>query len=240
VTLLREGPSVPERTGQNRFPPDLEAALRALGRRKGSDRFPIDLSGTWLVGADFLAPDSQGSFVPQLKDVSFVEANLPGANFWRANLLGADFRCANLSGANLTFCDLKEADFSGADLAEADLTCAIIYKVKLEGADFTGAYLAGVIGMPMAELRLAPTAAINFGDLLAGQGDVAGAKNAYQQAINSGHADWAPAAEANLGVLLAEQSDATGRRHGAPLPPPAPRGGGNTVPGSTSEPGAVP
>jgi hypothetical protein len=42
---------------------------------------------------------------------------------------------------------------------------------------------------------------------LAKQGDVAGARAAYQRAIDSGHAEWAPEAAINLGVLLAEQTD---------------------------------
>src|SRR2546421_604840 len=47
----------------------------------------------------------------------------------------------------------------------------------------------------------------NLGVLLAEQGDVAGAKAAYQQAIESEHADVAPWAAVNLGLLLAEQGD---------------------------------
>jgi hypothetical protein len=41
-----------------------------------------------------------------------------------------------------------------------------------------------------------------LGDLLAGRGDVAGARAAYQQAIDSGHPDDAPMAMVNLGTLL--------------------------------------
>jgi predicted negative regulator of RcsB-dependent stress response len=42
---------------------------------------------------------------------------------------------------------------------------------------------------------------------------VAGAKNAYQQAINSGHHDYAPAAALNLGMLLDAQGDALGAQN---------------------------
>ncbi|MGB6162537.1 MAG: toll/interleukin-1 receptor domain-containing protein, partial [Pseudonocardiaceae bacterium] len=45
----------------------------------------------------------------------------------------------------------------------------------------------------------------NLGVLLAEQGDVGGARGAYQRALGSGHADYAPMAAVNLGVLLAEQ-----------------------------------
>ena len=44
---------------------------------------------------------------------------------------------------------------------------------------------------------------VNLGVLLDEQGDVEGARAAYQRAIDSGHPDEAPRAMVNLGVLLA-------------------------------------
>ena len=41
---------------------------------------------------------------------------------------------------------------------------------------------------------------------------MAGAKAAYQQAIDSGHADVAPEAAVGLGVLLARQGDVAGAK----------------------------
>ena len=41
---------------------------------------------------------------------------------------------------------------------------------------------------------------------------MAGAKDAYQQAIDSGHADAAPTAAIDLGDLLAEQGDVAGAK----------------------------
>ena len=58
----------------------------------------------------------------------------------------------------------------------------------------------------------APWAAHNLGFLLQEQGDVEGARAAYQQAIDSGHADAAPGAWGNLGALLEEQGDVEGAR----------------------------
>jgi predicted negative regulator of RcsB-dependent stress response len=49
-------------------------------------------------------------------------------------------------------------------------------------------------------------------EALAEQNDRAGARSAYQQAIDSGHADAAPKAAVYLGVLLAEQGDPAGAR----------------------------
>ncbi len=57
----------------------------------------------------------------------------------------------------------------------------------------------------------APTAARNLG-ALAGQGDTEGAKAAWQQAIDSGHADMAPTATFSLGALLADRGDADGAK----------------------------
>jgi hypothetical protein len=50
-----------------------------------------------------------------------------------------------------------------------------------------------------------------LGVLLAEQGDVAGARAAYQRAIDSGHAEWALRAAVDLGVLVAKQRDVAGR-----------------------------
>ena len=58
----------------------------------------------------------------------------------------------------------------------------------------------------------APKAAFNLGVLLAEQGDLAGAKAAYQRAIDSGHAEWAPKAAVNLGWLLEKQGDLAGAK----------------------------
>jgi predicted negative regulator of RcsB-dependent stress response len=56
----------------------------------------------------------------------------------------------------------------------------------------------------------APAAALALGLVLAEQHDVKGAKEAYQQAIDSGHADYKPLAAFNLGIILAEQEDTAG------------------------------
>ncbi|HWE58491.1 MAG TPA: hypothetical protein VG228_02255, partial [Solirubrobacteraceae bacterium] len=48
--------------------------------------------------------------------------------------------------------------------------------------------------------------------LLTEKGDVEGAREAYQFAIDSGHSGFAPAAALSLGVLLGEQGDVEGAR----------------------------
>src|SRR6516164_8353193 len=79
---------------------------------------------------------------------------------------------------------------------------------------------AGVITATVAspdELKVvllqALLAAVNLGMLLAGQGDLDGARAAYLQAIDSRHPDAAPLAAVMLGRLLAEQGDLTGTRN---------------------------
>ncbi|MDB5064078.1 MAG: Tetratricopeptide repeat protein, partial [Chloroflexi bacterium] len=69
-----------------------------------------------------------------------------------------------------------------------------------------------LIGALQAPAEQAPQAARNLGVLLAEQGDVEGARAAFQQAIASGHPDEAPRAARNLGLLLAEQGDVEGAR----------------------------
>jgi tetratricopeptide (TPR) repeat protein len=49
--------------------------------------------------------------------------------------------------------------------------------------------------------------AVGLGAVLAVQGDVAGARAAYQMAIDSGNVEWAPMAAVNLGLLLAVHGD---------------------------------
>ena len=58
----------------------------------------------------------------------------------------------------------------------------------------------------------APMAMVSLGALLAEQGNVQGARAAYQRAIDTGQPDQALAAMVNLGVLLAEQGDVEGAR----------------------------
>ena len=57
---------------------------------------------------------------------------------------------------------------------------------------------------------MVPGAVFNLGELLEQQGDVEGAKVAYQQALASEHAKVAPWAAFNLGGLLAEQGAVEG------------------------------
>jgi tetratricopeptide (TPR) repeat protein len=59
---------------------------------------------------------------------------------------------------------------------------------------------------------LAHTATLHVGRLLAEQGDVDGARAAFERAIDSAHPEVAPKAAAWLGNLLATQGDFDGMR----------------------------
>ena len=76
----------------------------------------------------------------------------------------------------------------------------------------------------------APMAAVNLGVLLEEQGDASGAKAAYQQAIDSGHADAAPMAAVNLGTCWRSRGMRRARRRptsrrSTPGTPTRPHGG---------------
>ncbi|MGH9123681.1 MAG: pentapeptide repeat-containing protein [Acidimicrobiales bacterium] len=166
--FLRE-PRPVSSTATERFPPDLEAALRALGRRsdgKGQDRFVIDLRGAWLSGASFVAPTSEGAFVPNFNGASFANAGLTNADFSRTNLQQVDFRYAKLARADFTYCDLRGSDLREADLTGANLTGAVMAAVdsatkvrsmeaKLDGANLTDANISQAIFLSRDQLRLA-------------------------------------------------------------------------------------
>ena len=55
-----------------------------------------------------------------------------------------------------------------------------------------------------------PAAAVSLGNRLSEQGDVEGARSAYQQAIDSRHPEHAPAAAFSLGILLGQHGDWAG------------------------------
>ena len=76
----------------------------------------------------------------------------------------------------------------------------------LAGAEHIWRTIAGGTSAHLAE------AALNLGILLEKQGDLEGAREAYQRAIDSEHPEYAPAATSNLGVLLGEQGDLEGAR----------------------------
>jgi len=70
------------------------------------------------------------------------------------------------------------------------------------------------IGSIVAALRFLrfPSLAFTRAERLAAQGDVQGARTAYQRLVHTGHADAAPMSAFNLGLLLERHGDIEGAR----------------------------
>ena len=96
----------------------------------------------------------------------------------------------------------RRGDERGDGWAAANLGALLHRRGDLEGAE--AAWRRG-------DERGDGGAALNLGRLLAKR-DLAGARAAFQRAIDSGHAKRAPAAALRLGLLLAKQRDPAGAR----------------------------
>lgn len=115
------GPYAPIACPYEAAKPDVQAAIRVLGRRnllndKGA---VIDMRRTCLRTAAF----TDG----QLANATFERADLNSSNFSKTNLANA-----YLFGANLTNADLRGADLRGADLRGADLSGAYLADVRYD------------------------------------------------------------------------------------------------------------
>jgi DMSO/TMAO reductase YedYZ molybdopterin-dependent catalytic subunit len=127
---------------------------REVERRvKGRDFSGGDFRGLALERADLAGFSFLGA---ALRDARLAGADLRGADFRGANLTNADLRGADLRGARLDGADLDGADLRGADLREtaipaASLACTTFAgpggeeAARLEGADFAGAALDGLL-----------------------------------------------------------------------------------------------
>jgi uncharacterized protein YjbI with pentapeptide repeats len=138
-------------------PPDIQAVLTVLGRRKTTfrDMEHLNLRETNLAGADLRRAQLQRADLEQaelqgaiLVEVQLQEANLMEAQLQRAFLGGAQLRKAFLRGAQLQGADLRGAELQGAFLGHAQLQEAYLAGAQLQGAfledaQLQGAYLAG-------------------------------------------------------------------------------------------------
>ena len=106
---------------------DMQNAVQVLGKLRKASGLPLDggeieLSETNLQGFDLNSLN--------FENVSFLKAQLQGADLREAQLQGADFTRAHLQGANLWFAQLQ-----GTNLIEAQLQGAILSDAQLQGAD---------------------------------------------------------------------------------------------------------
>ncbi|MGH2548208.1 MAG: pentapeptide repeat-containing protein [Thermomicrobiales bacterium] len=109
---------------------DIQAILTVIARRNarqdGGPSQRIDLSETYLRGANLL-------------DVDLAGAELIGANLTGADLIGANLTGADLVDTNLTGADLIGANLTGAYLVGANLTGADLFYCNLSSVDLTHA-----------------------------------------------------------------------------------------------------
>ncbi|MGG1441759.1 pentapeptide repeat-containing protein [Brevibacillus laterosporus] len=107
----------------------------------GANFYQSELSGTDFRGIQasqgLLEPDSWE--MPGFWEISFTEANLPGASFVGAHLAGAQFSRANLVGVNFAGANLTDANFTDANLRGAVFVGASVASVDFTGADVEGA-----------------------------------------------------------------------------------------------------
>jgi uncharacterized protein YjbI with pentapeptide repeats/TolA-binding protein len=151
----------------------------------------------------------------QTRPTFFRGADLRRTDWRSSSAVGAEFNGANFSYALLgrgelpdlpsrTFLYLwliKREDWmltGGNHFLALKETPLVLRDADLEGAILDGANLSGVEHAIVGLLRNA--------------GDIEGAGKAYQQAIDSGHADAAASAAMNLGILLHDAGDTEGAR----------------------------
>jgi uncharacterized protein YjbI with pentapeptide repeats len=149
---------------------DVQAALAALGRRRGvpNERRRLDLYCCGLSDADLSMGDWRQAmfYYSHLQDTSFTEAQLDeagfsfckgdgvalseasarGARFLRASFRDSWFLATDLTGADFSGCDLTGSDFGGRDGKDGRVPCppATLADAQMPGAILKGAILCGV------------------------------------------------------------------------------------------------
>jgi len=149
---------------------DVQAALAALGRRRGvlNERRRLDLYCCGLNDADLSMGDWRQAmfYYSELQDASFSESRLDqagfafchgegvaltdasarAAKFGRASLRDSWFLATDLTGADFSGCDLTRADFGKRDGADgrAPTRPAILIDALMPGAILKDAIFRGV------------------------------------------------------------------------------------------------
>ena len=106
----------------------------------------VNLDGANLVRANFSSADvREGSFVAAQMEF----ANLTSANFRNSNFRNANLRNATLQDADLHAANFSDADLTGADLSKADLRNSDLHNAKWSQiADLKLANIFGVKNAP--------------------------------------------------------------------------------------------
>lgn len=114
-------------------------------RKKGGKK--ADFTGESLCVIDFSVIDlldDDPHLIPRnlFKGVSFVKADLSGADMTACNFHNANFSGANLAGIKATCCNFDNVDMSGANLHEANLAGAKLAYANLCDSNLTYANLS--------------------------------------------------------------------------------------------------
>ncbi len=117
----------------------------------------FDLSEADLRGVDLQWSDLRKA---NLSKANLSRANLQGADLLNSNLTGANLFLANLQGAYLPNANFSKANLQGAKFQESDLTMAILFgasiqKAAFDNADISEADFRNVIGITVAQVRIA-------------------------------------------------------------------------------------
>lgn len=114
-------------------------------KKKGGKK--ADFTGESLCDINFLLIDLQDDDphpIPRnlFKGVSFVKANLSGADMTACNFYNANFSGANLTGIKANCCNFDNVDMSGANLHAANLAGAKLAYANLCDSNLTYANLS--------------------------------------------------------------------------------------------------
>jgi pentapeptide repeat protein len=135
-------------------PPDIQAAIKVIGRRD----FERDRTGDRISLSDVDLRNAT------MRDGHFEDARLRRSNLAGAHLEGAHFERARLGGAHLDEADLApdpDLGLPAASLAGASLPRATLIGTRLECVELTGADLRGA-RLDLADLRGATLTAANL------------------------------------------------------------------------------
>ena len=139
---------------------EIQSILNLLLRRDVFSDIRIDLTGSWLKGAQLEEADLRDAKLnktnltkakldkatlhkAQLSDARMERASLVEAKMTKCCLQRANLNDASLANAVLDYSDLSEAELKGATLDEASLPKAQLYNARMQGASLVKANMIG-------------------------------------------------------------------------------------------------
>jgi DMSO/TMAO reductase YedYZ molybdopterin-dependent catalytic subunit len=126
-------------------------------RLSGQDLLGADLAGADLRGFDLSGASCRNA---NFRGADLRDADLAGANFTNASLRGADLRGARIVGVDFDGADLRGADLRGAtgapaSLAVTEFVSAADDGARVDGLDWRGAAVEGLLPPQADYLRRA-------------------------------------------------------------------------------------